>query len=163
MFRRSRPANIDRARRVGYENKQGYVVFSCKVRAGGRKRPCSKGIVYGKPTHHGINELKFYRSHQSVAEERVGRRCANLRVLNSYWVAQDADSKWFDVVLVDPNHKSIRNDPRINWICSGVHKHRECRGLTATGKKEPRHEEGHQIHEKWTFQVRPLEEAEHAP
>lgn len=29
----------------------------------------------------------------------------------------------------------IRRDPRINWICKPVHKHREARGLTATGKK----------------------------
>merc|ERR1711941_86714 len=98
-------------------------------------RPNPKGIVYGKPTHHGINELKFRRSHASIAEERVGRRCGNLRVLNSYWVGQDGAHKWFDVVLVDPNHKAIRNDARINWICKGVHKHRECRGLTSTGKK----------------------------
>ncbi len=25
-------------------------------------------------------------------------------------------------------------DPRINWICNPVHKHRELRGLTAAGK-----------------------------
>jgi large subunit ribosomal protein L15e len=29
----------------------------------------------------------------------------------------------------------IRNDPRINWIVNPVHKHRETRGLTSTGKK----------------------------
>lgn len=24
--------------------------------------------------------------------------------------------KWFEVVMVDPFHNAIRNDPRINWI-----------------------------------------------
>ena len=70
-----------------------------------------------------------------VAEERIGRRvAANLRVLNSYWVNQDSTYKYFEVIMVDPNHKAIRNDPRINWIVNPVHKHRECRGLTSAGR-----------------------------
>ena len=24
--------------------------------------------------------------------------------------------KWYEVVMVDPFHNAIRNDPRINWI-----------------------------------------------
>jgi len=135
IFRRRKPSRIDRARRVGYKAKPGYVIFSCKVRRGGRKKPCGKGIVYGKPTNHGINERKLRISHQAIAEQRVGRRCRNLRVLNSYWVAEDSSHKWFDVLLVDPWHKRIRNDPRINWICRGKHKHRECRGKTSAGRK----------------------------
>ncbi len=58
--------------------------------------------MYGKPKHQGINQLKFQRSLQSVAEERVGRRCPTLRVLNSYWIAQDATYKFYEVILVDP-------------------------------------------------------------
>jgi len=61
--------------------------------------------VYGKPKYQGINQLKFQRSLQSVAEERVGRRCPTLRVLNSYWIAQDATFKFYEVILVDPCHK----------------------------------------------------------
>jgi large subunit ribosomal protein L15e len=57
--------------------------------------------------------LKFQRSLQSVAEERVGRRCPTLRVLNSYWIAQDATFKFYEVVLVDPCHKGRRT----NEIC----------------------------------------------
>jgi len=105
------------------------------VRRGGRKRPNPKGIVYGKPATQGINEIKFYRSLRSVAEERVGRRCGNLRVLNSYWVNQDGAYKYYEVICVDPNHNAIRNDPRINWIARPVHKHRELRGLTGAGRK----------------------------
>jgi len=72
---------------------------------------------------------------RSVAEERVGRKLGSLRVLNSYWVAQDATFKFFEVILVDPSHNAIRNDPRINWLAKPVHKHRELRGLTSAGKK----------------------------
>jgi large subunit ribosomal protein L15e len=91
----------------------------------------------------GINQLKYQRALRATAEERVGRRCANLRVLNSYWINQDSTYKYFEVILVDPQHKAIRRDARINWICNAVHKHREARGLTATGKKSRGINKGH--------------------
>lgn len=106
-----------------------------RVRRGGRKRPVKKGIQYGKPKHQGITELKFKRSKRSVAEERAGRRCGNLRVLNSYWVNEDAAYKYYEIIMVDPSHTVIRNDPRINWIANVTMKHRELRGLTSTGRK----------------------------
>jgi len=105
------------------------------VRRGGRKRPNSKGIVYGKPKHQGINQLKWRRNLKSKAEERVGRRCGNLRVLNSYWINQDSTYKYYEVILIDPAHKAIRNDPRINWMCKATMKRRELRGVTASGRK----------------------------
>jgi large subunit ribosomal protein L15e len=135
VHRATRPSRVDKARRLGYKAKQGYVIFRTRVRRGGRKRPNPKGIVYGKPKHQGIHRLKFQRSLRSVAEERVGRRASNLRVLNSYWVGQDATYKFYEVILVDPSHPTIRRDPRINWIVNPVHKHRELRGLTSAGKK----------------------------
>jgi len=50
VHRASRPSRVDKAHRLGYKAKQGYVVYRVKVRRGGRKRPVSKGIVYGKPS-----------------------------------------------------------------------------------------------------------------
>ena len=135
IHRVQHPTRPEKARRLGYKAKQGYAIFRVAVRRGGRKRPNSKGIVFGKPKHQGINQLKFRRSLRSVAEERIGRRvAANLRVLNSYWVNQDSTYKYFEVIMVDPNHGAIRKDPRINWIVNPVHKHRECRGLTSAGR-----------------------------
>lgn len=135
IHRASRPTRPDKARRLGYKAKQGFVIYRCRVRRGGRKRPNPKGIVYGKPATQGINQLKWERSLRSKAEERVGRRCGNLRVLNSYWVNQDASYKFYEIICVDPAHSAVRNDPRINWIVNPVHKHREMRGLTAAGRK----------------------------
>ena len=135
IHRCSRPSRPEKARKLGYKAKQGYVVYRVRVRRGGRKRPNPKGIVHGKPKQQGINELKFKRSIRSVAEERIGRRLGNLRVLNSYWVGQDATYKFFEVILVDPSHKAIRRDAKINWIVRPTMKHRELRGLTAAGKK----------------------------
>ena len=45
--------------------------------------------------------------------------------------------------MVDPQHKCIRKDPRINWICKAVMKHRELRGLTAAGRKNRGIAKGH--------------------
>jgi len=134
VHRASRPSRPDKARRLGYKAKQGYVIYRVRVRRGGRKRPNPNGIVYGKPANQGINKLKWQRSLRSKAEERVGRRTTNLRVLNSYWVNQDATYKYYEVILIDPTHKAIRRDPRINWIARPTMKHRELRGLTSAGR-----------------------------
>ena len=130
ISRVTHPTRPDKARRLGYKAKQGFVIYRVAVRRGSRKRPVPKGIVYGKPKHAGIF-VTAVRNLRSVAEERIGRRAPNLRVLNSYWVNQDATYKYYEVILVDPSHAAIRRDPRINWIVAPVHKHREMRGLTS--------------------------------
>merc|ERR1712048_608009 len=121
IHKASKPSRLDKARAVGFKQKQGYAVYRVRIRRGGRKRAVGKGIVYGKPVHQGIRKLKKTRSHRSVAEEKVGRHCSNMRVLNSYWVGQDAAYKFYEVVLVDPAHTAIKKDPRINWIVSEKH------------------------------------------
>jgi large subunit ribosomal protein L15e len=145
IHRASRPSRPDKARRLGYKAKQGYVIYRVRVRRGGRKRPVPKGNTNGKPVRQGVNQLKYSRALKATAEERVGRRCGNLRVLNSYWVNQDSVYKYYEVILVDPSHKAIRLDPRINWIVNPVHKHRECRGLTSTGKRSRGQNKGHRF------------------
>lgn len=95
LHRTPRPTRPDKARRLGYKAKQGecwvqlhlhtsgrrlchhthrvfiqigYVIYRVRVRRGGRKRPVPKGATYGKPVHHGVNQIKFARSLQSTAE-----------------------------------------------------------------------------------------------
>jgi len=143
VHRASRPTRPDKARRLGYKAKQGWVIYRVRIRRGGRKKPVPKGQVYGKPKSVGINQLKNQRSLQAVAEERVGRKCRALRVLNSYWVGQDSTYKFFEVVCVDPFHKAIRRDPDIQWIVNPVHKHREMRGLTSANRKSRGLGKGH--------------------
>mmetsp|Transcript_75508 Transcript_75508/g.175057 ORF Transcript_75508/g.175057 Transcript_75508/m.175057 type:complete len:205 (-) Transcript_75508:158-772(-) len=135
IHRCTRPSRPEKARRLGYKAKQGYVIYRIRIRRGDRKKRVAKGIVYGKPVHQGVNKWKLARNLRSIAEGRVGRKCGGLRVLNSYWMAQDAKYKWFEVILIDPFHKAIRDDPRINWICKPTMKHREMRGLTSAGRK----------------------------
>lgn len=134
IHRCSRPSRIEKARMLGYKAKQGFVIYRVRIRRGGRKKQVKKGQVCGKPKTVGVNKLKPKRNHRVIAESRVGRRVPELRVLNSYWVGQDSTFKFFEVILVDTTHNAIRNDPRINWICNPVHKHREQRGLTGAGR-----------------------------
>ncbi|KNC83244.1 60S ribosomal protein L15 [Sphaeroforma arctica JP610] len=143
IHRAPRPTRPDKARRLGYKAKQGVVIYRVRVRRGGRKRPVAKGITYGKPGGEGINELKWQKSHQALAEMRAGRACGNLRVLNSYWVTQDSTYKYYEVIMIDIHHKAIRKDPSMNWICKPVHKRREQRGLTSAGRKNRGINKGH--------------------
>lgn len=71
IHRAPRPTRPDKARRLGYKAKQGYVIYRVRVRRGGRKKPLPKGITYGKPKGEGINQIKFQRSIRSVAEVRI--------------------------------------------------------------------------------------------
>uniref|UniRef100_A0A7E4UUY6 Ribosomal protein L15 n=1 Tax=Panagrellus redivivus TaxID=6233 RepID=A0A7E4UUY6_PANRE len=138
IHRAPRPTRPEKAHRLGYKAKQGkyrlirlFSMYSfCES-----SRLLTKGQTYGKPKTHGVNQLKFARNLQSVAESRVGRRCGGLRVLNSYWIGQDSTFKFFEVILLDPAHKVIRNNPDTQWITKAVHKHREMRGLTSAGRK----------------------------
>ncbi|XP_024594058.1 60S ribosomal protein L15-like [Neophocaena asiaeorientalis asiaeorientalis] len=144
--RAPRPTRPDKVRRLGYKAKQGYVIYRVRVRRGGRKRPVPKGTTYGKPVHHGVNKLKFARSLQSVAEERAGRHCGALRILNSYGVGENSTYKFFEVILIDPFHKAIRRNPDTQWTTKPVHKHREMRGLTSAVRKSRGLGKGHKFH-----------------
>ena len=135
ITRVARPTRPDKARKLGYKRKHGYVIYRVRVRRGGRKRVAPKGNVHGKPASQGIHKQKATRSLRALAETRAGKALGGLRVLNSYWVGQDGLYKFYEIIMVDPFHTEIRNDPRINWICNPKEKHRECRGLTSAGKK----------------------------
>ncbi|KAA0200348.1 Ribosomal protein L15 [Fasciolopsis buskii] len=102
VVRSSRPTIPDRARRPGHKAQQGYVIYRIRIRRGGRKRQVANGATYGKPTKEGVNQLKNQLSIQAVAEERVGRKCGALRVLNSYWVGEDSTFKYYEVICVHP-------------------------------------------------------------
>merc|ERR1712126_695661 len=151
IHRVPRPTRPDKARRLGYRAKQGYVIYRVRLRRGGRKKPVPKGATYGKSKREGVNQIKFQRGTRSKAEERAGRLAGALRVLNSYWICQDSTYLYYEVIMVDPMHKAIRRDPRINWICKAVMKHRELRGQTAAGRKNRGMRKGHLQQCDWFF------------
>jgi len=81
----------------------------------------------------GVLKFKPAKGLQRMAEERVSRHYPNLEILNSYWVGEDGTTRFYEVIMVDPQHPSIKNDKNINWICN--QKRRVYRGLTSSGKK----------------------------
>jgi large subunit ribosomal protein L15e len=83
----------------------------------------------------GVKKFKPAKSLRLIGEERASRKFPNLEVLNSYWVGEDGRYKWFEVIMVDPNHPVIKADGTINWICEKQHFRRVFRGLTSAGKK----------------------------
>lgn len=130
VTRIERPTRLDRAHALGYKAKQGFVMARIRIKKGTRKRERPAGGR--KPGKQGMTSLPPKMSLQHIAEMRVARKFPNLEVLNSYYVAEDGRSLWYEVVLVDPNHSCIRNNPKYSWICS--QKRRVFRGLTSWGK-----------------------------
>jgi large subunit ribosomal protein L15e len=49
-------------------------------------------------------------------------------------VGEDGVFKYYEVILVDPAHGAIRNDPHYQWTTKAVNKHREIHGLTSAGR-----------------------------
>jgi large subunit ribosomal protein L15e len=133
ITRVDKPTRLDKARKLGYKAKQGYVIARTRVRRSGvrKQRPRSGR----RPKRMGVTKFKVAKSMKLIAEERTARKFPNLEVLNSYWVGEDGQSKWFEVIMVDPSHPVIKADSDINWICQKQHKRRVFRSLTSAGKK----------------------------
>ncbi|MCL7410997.1 MAG: 50S ribosomal protein L15e [Methanosarcinaceae archaeon] len=128
-----RPTRIDRARTLGYKAKQGIIVVRTKVRRGGMRK--SRYIRGRRTQRMGKNKMTTGMSIQRMSEERASRKYPNMEVLNSYWVAEDGKSRWYEVILVDPSHPVIKSDKNLNWICAKTEKGRAFRGKTSAGKK----------------------------
>lgn len=126
-----RPTRLDRARALGYKAKQGYVLVRARIGKGSSKREKPHGGR--KPLHAGMTSITPTMNLQHIAEMRVARKYPNLEVLNSYYVAEDGKHKWFEIILVDPEHPCVKSDPKINWICD--QRGRVFRGLTSAGKR----------------------------
>jgi len=125
-----RPTNIARARELGYKAKQGVLVARVSIKKGRRKRPQHGGGR--KPSKSG----RFFsrtKSLQAIAEERANRKFSNCEVLNSYFVGEIGNKKFYEVLLLEKDKPSVYNDPNYKGIVS--QKGRAQRGLTRAGKK----------------------------
>lgn len=121
MVREERPTNLSRARTLGYKAKQGYAIIRVKISRGQRKRPAPSG---GRKPGKNIRYLSPGKSLQHIAEQRAARRYRNMEVLNSYWIGEDGQRKYFEIIMVDPNLVKI-----------DVSRSRAFRGLTSSARK----------------------------
>ncbi len=134
IVRVDKPLRLDRARALGYKAKQGFVIVRVRVRKGNfnKMRPRSGR----RPKRMGVEGVALAKSLQVVAEERAQRRYPNLVVLGSYYVGEDGMYKWYEVIMVDPSHPTIKSDPQLKWVSeSASARGRPFRGLTSAGKK----------------------------
>jgi large subunit ribosomal protein L15e len=118
-----RPTNLTRARTLGYKAKNGYIIVRTRIDKGRRKR---RHMMGGRKSRHRYLYVQAQLSHQAIAEQRVNRVYKNMEVLNSYYVGEDGNNKFFEVILVDPTKVEIT---------AANNKGRAFRGLTSVGKK----------------------------
>lgn len=128
-----KPTRLDRARSLGYKAKQGIVLARTGVRRGSARK--SRYIRGRRTKRMGMAKITRGKSIQRIAEERTARRFPNLAILNSYWVGEDGKHKWYEVIMADPHHPVIKNDPNLNWVCNPSQKGRVFRGKTSAGIK----------------------------
>ena len=113
ITRVDKPTRLDRAHRLGYKAKTGFVILRVRIRRGGsRKR---RPILGRRQKRMGVTKYTTTQSLQKIAEQRALRKFPNLKILNSYWVWQDGINKWYEIILVDPNNPHIIADKEINW------------------------------------------------
>ncbi len=132
VVRMDRPTRVDRARELGYRAKQGFVVVRSRIRKGGRrKQRLNTGRV---PKKMGVKKITPKKSLQWIAEERAARKYPNLEVLGSYWVGEEGQHKYYEIILVDTSHPVIAKDSKLAWITKPAQKGRVHRGLTSAGR-----------------------------
>ncbi len=117
ITRVEKSSNPAKARMVGYKAKTGYVLARVKIKKGSR----SKHQVHQgrKPSKSGLKKFSTKKSLQLICEERANKKFPNLEVVNSYYVAEDGQYKWFEVIM--------KKMPNVRG--------RVFHGLTAAGKR----------------------------
>lgn len=125
-----KPTRLDRARSLGYKAKQGIFVVRQSLSRGNHTRPHDQA---GRRTATQRRHLALRKGYQIIAEERVAKKYPNCNVLNSYWVGQDGQTVWYEVIMVDGNHPRIQSDKSLAWTAR--EKGRVYRGKSSAGKK----------------------------
>ena len=131
-LRIERPTRIDRARSLGYKAKEGIVMVRQRIPVSSRMRESG---VKGRRTKTQRRKKIVSKNYQQIAEERAAKKYVNLEVLNSYWVAEDGQDKWFEVIFIDKHHPAIIADKDLNWICQPQHEKRVFRGITSAARR----------------------------
>ena len=147
-----KPTRLDKARSLGYKAKQGVFVVRQRVLRGGHFR--EKFRSGRKPRRYGTRK-DLSISYQVIAEQRAHKKFPNCEVLNSYWTAEDGRFKWYEVIMVDTAHPSVKADKNLRWISGKQHRGRAMRGLTSAARKS----RGMRRKGKGTEKLRPSKKA----
>jgi len=125
------PTRLAKARSLGYKAKPGIIMVRGRMMRGGRRR---RKIKAGRrPKRAGQMKFTPTKNHRQIMEERVSRTYPNMEVLNSYAVAKDGIHKWFEHILIDPEHPAITNDD--DYADIAAQSGRAERGKTGAGRE----------------------------
>ena len=127
-----KPLRLDRARTLGYKDKNGFVVIRVRVKRGGHKRTRPNKGRRSKRLH---TRKTLKMNYKWIAEIRVQNKYRNLEVLNSYQIGKDGVYYFYEVICVDTSKSEVKNDRTTKWIVKGANKKRALRGLTSAAKK----------------------------
>ena len=100
VVRVDRPLNPARAHALGYKAKKEFIVARVRIAKGNRRR---KRPDLGRKPGKNRKSAPPGKSLQWRAEQRASRRFPNLKLINSYYVGEDGQFKFFEVVLRDLN------------------------------------------------------------
>ena len=123
---------MEGARSLGYKAKQGFIIVRVKLKRTERKRPKFWG---GRRPKHSRKRKILGMNYRWIAEQRANNVYHNLEVLNSYFLAQDGNYKWYEVIMVDPENPAIKKDMKLKWMAKGQNRGRVYRGLTSAARK----------------------------
>ncbi len=116
VLRIDRPSKPAKARMLGYKAKTGFVMTRVRITKGGRKKRATH--MGRKPSKQGYLGFTPHESLQLISEKRANKKFPNMEVLNSYYLTEDGQHKWFEVILTNmPVHGRV------------------YRGLTSQGKR----------------------------
>lgn len=121
------PTRLDKAHRLGYRAKQGYVVVRVKLLRGGHMRP---RISSGRKSKNTRRKLVLGMNYQWIAEQRANKKYPNCEVINSYFLAKDGRYYFYEILMVD--RELGKKYPEIMNLAK--QRGRVYRGLTHSGK-----------------------------
>lgn len=133
IVRLEKPTNIPRARALGYKAKKGFFTVRVRVRKGSGTRTRPSGGR--RPKRMGINKLTRRISIQGIAEKRANKKYPNCEVLNSYYIGEDGQTKYYEIIMVDASAPEILADKDVSWIALSHNRNRAERGLTSAQRK----------------------------
>jgi len=122
------PTRLDKAHRLGYKAKQGYVVVRVKLLRGGHERP---RITSGRKSKNTRRRMVLEMNYKWIAERRANKRYPNCEVINSYYLDKDGKYYFYEVILID--REIGKKYPGISGLAK--QRGRVYRGLTSSGRK----------------------------
>jgi large subunit ribosomal protein L15e len=111
ITRVEKPTRLDRARRLGYKAKQGFVIVRVRVSKGGMRLPRPRSGRRQK--RMGVLKRKGNVNSKQVAINRAKEKYPNLYPMGVYYLAEDGRYRWYEVVMVDTSHPAIKADQEL--------------------------------------------------